>query len=115
MQLLRRSQPGKVRLRPAADVDVPELVTLWHDGWREVHVGHVPDELVAHRTPGALTSRMQEFVGSTDARGTGAAAALLTHGEERFRASGPFDTCVWSTDGEARIPVPVRRYEKRLA
>lgn len=78
-----------------------------------------------------------------DARGTGIAAALLTHGEDRIRAAGhpaawlavvegnararhfyerhgwrdagPYDTWVWTTDGEARIPVPVRRYEKSLS
>lgn len=76
------------------------------------------------------------------ARGTGAAAALLTHGENHIRScghptawlavvagndrarrfyerqgwhdAGPYDTWVWSTDDAVKIPVPVRRYEKPL-
>jgi GNAT superfamily N-acetyltransferase len=53
-------------LRPARDSDVPALAALWYDGWRDAHVGRVPEELLAHRTPAALTNRMREFVASSE-------------------------------------------------
>src|SRR5687768_5805239 len=36
-------------LRAAAPEDIEEIATLWHSGWRDGHVGHVPDALLPHR------------------------------------------------------------------
>jgi GNAT superfamily N-acetyltransferase len=47
-------------LRPAAAGDVEAIAAVWHAGWREAHEGHVPDELVRHRTVAALRRRVAE-------------------------------------------------------
>ncbi len=39
-----------IRLRPATQVDLDAIADIWHAGWRDAHLGHVPDELVRHRT-----------------------------------------------------------------
>jgi GNAT superfamily N-acetyltransferase len=159
--------PDTYTLRPATAADRETITTIWHEGWREAHLGRVPAELVSHRDRHHLHQRVPVMLGSTtvatvgpavvgfvmlhgdeveqlyvdpSARGTGAAAVLLAHGEavigERYdhawlavvdgntRArrfygrngwsdTGPFDNPAW-TAGGATIPVPVRRYEKRL-
>jgi putative acetyltransferase len=47
-------------LRPATAGDVDVIAGLWLGGWREAHEGHVPDELVRHRTLAALSRRVGE-------------------------------------------------------
>jgi GNAT superfamily N-acetyltransferase len=154
-------------LRPAAAADRDTIATIWHDGWREAHLGRVPDELVPHRerhhfhdrVPAVLDSttvavhgpvvvgfvmvhgdEVEQLYVAPSARGTGAAAALIAHGEtvigdhadrawlavvdgnaraRRFYErngwsdTGPFDNPAW-TAGGATIAVPTRRYEKGL-
>jgi ribosomal protein S18 acetylase RimI-like enzyme len=36
-------------LRAATSADVEAIATVWHDGWRDGHIGHVPDALLPHR------------------------------------------------------------------
>jgi ribosomal protein S18 acetylase RimI-like enzyme len=36
-------------LRAATPRDVEAIATLWHAAWRDGHLGHVPDALLAHR------------------------------------------------------------------
>lgn len=159
--------PSTVALRGAGRADIPAIVRIWHEGWREAHLGRVPVALVAHRGVDDFRQRVPERLGTTTiaalesavvgfvmvhddeieqiyvetaARGTGVAAALLGHGEtvigERFdrarlavvagnsRArrfyerrgwsdTGAFDNPAWTATGVS-IPVPARRYEKRL-
>lgn len=96
------------RLRPAAPGDAREIVDVWFTGWREAHLGHVPDALLAHRSEQTFRARIPAIVGTTtvatvdrrviglvvtaddeieqlyvdsEHRGTGIAAALLQHGE----------------------------------
>ena len=96
-------------LRPATAGDVEAIATLWHEGWREAHEGHVPDELVRQRTLAALRRRVGEDLAAIrvatgeggiegfvtvhgdeveqlyvapEARGTGLAAVLLDHAED---------------------------------
>ena len=38
--------PVATRLRPARDDDAPAVAEVWWAGWREAHLGQVPDELV---------------------------------------------------------------------
>ena len=99
---------GSVALRPATPEDVDAIAVLWHAGWRDGHVGHVPDALLPHRglesfrqrlpariaesTVATIGGRIVGFVTvredeinqlyvSADARGTGVAGDLLRHGE----------------------------------
>lgn len=38
-----------VMLRAATDDDASAVASIWHAGWADGHLGHVPDALVAHR------------------------------------------------------------------
>lgn len=46
---------------PATADEVDTLASIWHDGWRDGHLGSVPDDLLAHRTA-------EEFLRRTTAR-----------------------------------------------
>lgn len=122
-------------LRPAALDDVEPLARIWYDGWREAHLGRVPDELLPHRTPDTFRARVpvnlpittvatvdSELAGFVvvrhdeveqmyvDARfrGSGVAAALLAHGESVVAER--YDTAWLAVvDGNARA----RRFYER--
>jgi len=49
-------------LRPATHADIDALAELWHAGWREAHVGHVPTALLPHRTLAAFRARLPDIV-----------------------------------------------------
>ena len=95
-------------LRPAQPDDVEAIAVLWHAGWRDGHIGHVPADLHRHRrladfrdrvpprlpatTVGMRGARLVGFVTVREdeveqvyvagsARGTGVADALLTAAE----------------------------------
>jgi ribosomal protein S18 acetylase RimI-like enzyme len=95
-------------LRPAAPDEVEAIAALWHQGWRDGHLGHVPEALEGHRrlvdfrkrvpprlaqtTVAAGASGILGFVMlhddeveqlyvAAEARGTGVARALLEHAE----------------------------------
>ena len=153
-------------LRAASVDDVEAIATVWHEAWRDGHLGCVPEALLPHRrltdfrervpdrlkttTVATLDSRVIGFVTvqgdeleqlfvAGSARGTGAAAALLREGEKKIAArsdlawlavaegnararrfysregwsdSGAIDYAAETASGS--IPVPCRRYEKRL-
>jgi GNAT superfamily N-acetyltransferase len=146
--------------------DAEAIATVWHDAWRDGHLGHVPQALLAYRrlddfrervlprlgttTVATIDSRVVGFVTIREdeleqlfvagsARGGGVAAALLLHGEEAI--AGRFDVAwlavaagnsrarrFYARQGwrdaegidygaetpEGTIPVPCRRYEKRV-
>jgi ribosomal protein S18 acetylase RimI-like enzyme len=103
-----------VTLRPAQPADVDAIAAVWHDAWRDGHVGHVPDGLLRHRGLDQFRDRAaahvptttvavvddavlgfvtvvddeveQVFV-SSHARGTAVAASLLTAAEEVIAAT----------------------------
>ncbi|QXC60371.1 GNAT family N-acetyltransferase [Aquihabitans sp. G128] len=52
-------------LRPAGVADIDDIARIWHDGWRDGHLGHVPDGLIAHRAPEAFAARVPERVAAT--------------------------------------------------
>ena len=102
-----------ITLRPATPDDVETIATVWHRGWRDGHLGHVPDSLHPHRqlahflerVPPRLHQTTVATVGSSvvgfvtvhddeveqiyvaeSARGGGAATALLRHAEQAIAA-----------------------------
>ncbi|WP_248579549.1 N-acetyltransferase [Nocardioides sp. InS609-2] len=106
---------SKTTLRAAAHDDAPAVAAIWEAGWREAHLGHVPDELVAARTPASFLARAGEHVDITtvavvdgavggfvmvvedeveqvyvdpSCRGTPVAADLLAEAERQIRATG---------------------------
>jgi len=105
-------------LRPATADDVDAIGSLFHQGWHDVHPGHVPDGLTERRTPEAFHDRVAQRVAQTDEttvaevdgtiagfimvsgdeaeqvyvdrafRGSGIAAILLTEAERQIGADG---------------------------
>lgn len=96
-------------LRAATPDDIEAIATLWHRGWLDGHLGHVPESLPPHRrlvdfrrrvpsriqqtTVATLASRVAGFVTvhddeveqiyvAEDARAGGVANALLRHAEQ---------------------------------
>ncbi|GAA5135711.1 GNAT family N-acetyltransferase [Pseudonocardia adelaidensis] len=104
-----------VTLRPARPEDAPAVAAIWRSGWRDGHLGHVPDELLAARTDASFDARAAERTGdtavavvrgavagfvmvvgdeveqvyvATEHRGTAVAAVLLAEAERLVRAGG---------------------------
>jgi GNAT superfamily N-acetyltransferase len=102
-------------LRPATPDDSEAVAKIWWDGWRDGHLGHVPDALVTVRTEESFGQRASERAGDTvvavvdhqvagfvmvvddeveqvyvsqDHRGSGVAAALLAEAERLVGANG---------------------------
>jgi GNAT superfamily N-acetyltransferase len=125
-------------LRPATDADTDAVAALWRAAWRDGHLGHVSEELVAIRTPESFRERSavriprtavavdgdggiagfvtteadeveQVFVGAGH-RGTGVAGLLLTEGERRVAAAGHPRAWLAVVDGNTRAR---RFYERR--
>lgn len=104
-----------VTLRPARPDDAEAVATIWREGWRDGHLGHVPDALVVARTPESFGERAAARVSDTVVaiaghdvagfvmvvgdeveqvyvsgrhRGTGVASALLGEAERLVAANG---------------------------
>ena len=102
-------------IRAAHPDDHDALARIWHQGWQESHADHVPQALLAHRTFDSFHIRLVDMletslvtgpVGapigfcdiknneiyqmyvSPDARGTGAAVALMTAGCDAIKSAG---------------------------
>ncbi len=154
-------------VRAAEPEDIDHLTRLWYDGWHDAHAPIVPAELTRRRTLESFHQRMQaalaevSVVGppgaplgfcmlkddelyqlyvTAEARGSGAAAALIADGEARLAARGvatAWLACAIGNDRAARFyeksgwhraatfvsrletpegefPLPVWRYEKPL-
>jgi len=107
--------PVTVELRPARADDAEDVARIWREGWADAHLGHVPEALVAARTPASFAARAGERVADTTvatrrgavvgfvmttgdevdqlyldraARGGGVGGALLRHAETTVRAAG---------------------------
>src|SRR5262245_35316147 len=105
----------EVVLRPALTEDADAVADIWYRGWKDGHLGHVPDDLVAVRTEESFGVRAAQRVADTvvatvggavagfvmvvgdeveqvyvasDHRGTGVAAALLAAAESTVRDNG---------------------------
>jgi len=124
-------------LRPATADDAPAIARIWYFGWRDGHLGHVADELVALRTRESFDQRAAAGVADTvvatvdgvvagfimvvgdeveqvyvagEHRGTGLAAALLTEAERLVAANGHDRAWLAVAPGNARAR---RFYERR--
>jgi ribosomal protein S18 acetylase RimI-like enzyme len=134
--MTRTPEGGDVVLRPAGSGDTDAIAELWHAGWRDGHLGHVPDALLPHRSLDVFRGRVPPRVPLTtvaerggrvvgfvtvredeveqvyvaaEARGSGVAAALLGRGEEEVAAR--FEVAWLAVaEGNARAR---RFYEKR--
>jgi GNAT superfamily N-acetyltransferase len=126
-----------IRIRPATDDDAPSVAAVWHAGWPDGHLGHVPEELVTVRTEASFRERAAERVADTVVaeidgtiagftmvvddeveqvyvaaahRGTGVAAELLADAERRIREGGHGSAWLAVVAGNARAR---RFYERR--
>jgi GNAT superfamily N-acetyltransferase len=124
-------------LRPASAADAPAIATIWYDGWRDGHLGNVPAELVAVRTPESFGTRAAERVADTtvavdadgvagfimvvgdeveqvyvaaEHRGTQVAATLLAEAERQVAANGHRRAWLAVVAGNARA----RRFYERM-
>lgn len=122
--------------RPARDEDALEIAAIWYEGWRDGHLGNVPDELVAVRTEDSFSLRASQRIGDTVVavvdgrvagfvmvvddeveqvyvsrrhRGAGVAAALLAEAERLVRANGHDRAWLAVVPGNARA----RRFYER--
>lgn len=123
-------------LRSATPDDASGIARIWYDGWRDGHLGHVADELVAVRTRESFDQRAAARVGDTvvatvdgavagfimvvgdeveqvyvagEHRGTGLAAVLLNEAERLVAANGRSRAWLAVAPGNARA----RRFYER--
>lgn len=123
-------------IRPATVEDAREVAAIWWDGWRDGHLGNVPDALVAVRTEESFGERARQRVAdttvaivdaavagfvmvvgdeveqvyvSTKNRGSGVAAALLGEAERQVGANGHQKAWLAVAAGNARA----RRFYER--
>ena len=108
---LPNAEPHGPKLRAATPDDVDAIATVWHSGWPEGHLGHVPKALLKHRglidfrarVPALLdrttvatigpdvagfvmvhNDELEQIYVAEAARGSGVAAALLRHAESEI-------------------------------
>ena len=119
-------------LRPAAPGDVDTIARIFHEGWHDAHVGHVPEGLTERRTAEAFHDRVAQRVAETPEttvvevdgvvagflmvagdeaeqvyvdrpfRGTGVAAALLAEAERQIAEAGHDVAWLAVVDGNSR-------------
>ncbi|NUT19842.1 MAG: GNAT family N-acetyltransferase [Hamadaea sp.] len=124
-------------IRPARAEDAAAVAEIWTKGWADGHLGNVPDDLVAVRTPESFRQRAAERVLQTtvavseseqiagfvmvvgdeveqvyvasDHRGGGVAANLLAEAERQVAAGGHGQAWLAVVDGNHRA----RRFYER--
>jgi ribosomal protein S18 acetylase RimI-like enzyme len=124
-------------LRPARPEDADAVAAIWYHGWRDGHLGNVPDELTAIRTKESFWSRAEQRVADTTVvtvdgevagfvmvvadeveqvyvasthRGSGVAARLLTESERLVAENGHVRAWLAVAAGNGRAR---RFYERR--
>ncbi|BCJ74699.1 N-acetyltransferase GCN5 [Catellatospora sp. IY07-71] len=77
-------EDGAFALRPARADDAAAVAAIWRDGWRDGHLGHVPEELVAIRTAESFGVRAAQRVAETTVAEVDGAVAgfIVVHGDE---------------------------------
>jgi ribosomal protein S18 acetylase RimI-like enzyme len=125
-----------VELRPATPADTDDVADIWHRGWRDGHLGNVPESLLAIRTPGSFRERAAARIPDTTIavrdgqvagfvmvdgdeveqvyvaaahRGSGVAQRLLTEAERQVAAGGHRTAWLAVVAGNARA----RRFYER--
>jgi GNAT superfamily N-acetyltransferase len=123
-------------VRPATLADAARVAEIWRAGWRDGHIGNVPQQLIDARTDESFATRAAERVGDTtvavigdaiagfvmvvddeveqvyvsqDHRGSGVADALLTEAERQVRGNGHDAAWLAVVAGNARA----RRFYER--
>ncbi|WP_427889085.1 GNAT family N-acetyltransferase [Kribbella sp. GL6] len=123
-------------VRPATAADAAAIAAIWYAGWRDGHLGHVPDALVAVRTEESFGIRAAERIADTTVavagdvvagfvmvvgdeveqvyvggahRGSGIAGTLLAEAERQVRANGYAEAWLAVATGNARA----RRFYQR--
>jgi GNAT superfamily N-acetyltransferase len=129
-------RPG-VTLRQATAKDAPRIAEIWHLGWRDGHLGFVPQELVAARHQDSFGTRAAQRIDDTTVavidgdiagfvmvvgdeveqvyvatrhRGTGVADTLLTEAERQVARAGHSTAWLAVVAGNTRAR---RFYERR--
>ena len=120
---------SSVTLRAARAQDARDIAEIWHRGWRDGHLGLVPQELVDVRTEASFRRRASERISDTTVatvdgavvgfvmvvddeveqvyvaaayRGTGVAKALIGEAEHQVRANGHGKAWLAVVAGNAR-------------
>jgi GNAT superfamily N-acetyltransferase len=123
-------------VRPARPGDAAAVAAIWESGWRDGHLGNVPDALVAVRTAESFATRAAERVADTTVaevagevagfvmvagdeveqvyvsaahRGSGVATVLLAEAERQVAAGGHGRAWLAVVPGNARA----RRFYER--
>ena len=114
-----------VMLRQATANDAPKIAEIWHLGWRDGHLGFVPEELVAARHEDSFRIRAAQRVSDTAVAVINGEVAgfMMVVGDEveqvyvaarrGWSDAGPFNYAAAGEDGP--ISVPSRRYVKHLS
>ncbi len=119
----------EVILRQGNPEDASAIAEIWHLGWRDAHLGFVPQELVEARTEESFGARAAERAGeatvavvgggiagfvivvddeveqvyvSAPQRGTGVAGMLISEAERQVRANGHPEAWLAVVAGNAR-------------
>lgn len=130
------ADPSSPILRPADRGDAPAVAEIWRLGWRDGHLGFVPDELIAARTDASFGTRAAQRVEDTTVatidgrvagfvmvvgdeveqvyvsahdRGSGVADVLIAEAERQVRAAGHPAAWLAVVAGNARA----RRFYQR--
>lgn len=61
----RSADTAAVTLRPARRDDAEAIADIWREGWDDGHLGNVPEDLVAVRSPESFFTRAAQRVGDT--------------------------------------------------
>ena len=127
------SNEQAIKVRAAEEREIPRLAEIWYRGWLDAHAEILPEELKRERTLESFRLRLKDLLPDTrvvgpagaplgfymvkdaevyqfyvaaEARGTGVAAPLLAHAEDRLARSG-FETawlaCAIGNDRAARF------------
>ena len=126
-----------VTLRTARTEDAPAIARIWHAGWRDGHLGNVPEALLVFRDEASFVRRAAERIADTTVavvsgevvgftmvvadeleqiyvasphRGRGVADALIADAERRIKAAGHGRAWLAVVPGNARAR---RFYERR--
>ena len=116
-------------VRAARPQDARDIAEIWHLGWRDGHLGLVPDELVDARTEASFGTRAAERIPDTTVatvdgvvvgfvmvvddeveqvyvsaahRGTGVAKVLIREAERQVKANGHRNAWLAVVAGNAR-------------